>query len=665
VVCIRDRIDIDSGFVIFGLENFRRRTTLFDANLTGPVDAGYRLGPGDHLVLVLTGDVEAAYQLEVTREGFIVIPQVGQLHVNNLTLADLEDLLYARLGRVYSGVRRGPGATTRFSISPARLRSNQVFVHGDVLRPGSHRISSAGTVMTALYAAGGPTDDGSLRRVEIRRGGRLAGVLDVYDYLLRGDASGDVRLQNGDIVFVPIHGPRVRIVGEIARPATYELKGDETLNDAIRFAGGFKASASLQRIQVERILPPAMRSPGRDRVIMDVATNPTDGSAPAAPVLAGDVVRVFPVTTRVRNRVVVRGNVWSPGPQGITPGQTSLSEVLRTAGGVKPDTYLGQVLISRLQPDSTRIQLRASLVDTLGNVVADMAMAEDDEIIVFSRSEFREPAYVAITGAVNRGGRFPYREGITVRDLVLLAGGLEQSALLTEAEVARLPRDRTDGRTAETFRIPLDSSYIFDRGADGRYIGVPGLPAPRGPSGDVVLQPYDNVLILQQPGWELQRTVSITGEVRTRAGTLSRARASASATSSAAPAASHARHTPTVSFSTGAGGYRENRHRTALGAAEQPAPGQPAPPGRRLDLSAAVQWSRARGGRGEFPGGGRLRTRSGSPVLPPGGGRPGGPSGRKPGVCHAAERKGRSRHPAAARAGRPAAAARGQPCVRA
>jgi polysaccharide export outer membrane protein len=511
----QEQAEADSGFTIFGLETFRRPTTLFDPNLTGPVDANYRLGPGDRLVLVLTGDVEASYELEVNREGWVVIPQVGQISVNNLTLGELQDVLYTRLGRVYSGVRRGPGATTRFSISPARLRSNQVFVHGDVMNPGAHRISSAGTAMSALYAAGGPTDQGSLRTVQIRRGGQLVETLDVYDYLLRGDASRDVRLQNGDVVFVPIHGPRVRIVGEVARPATYELRGNETLQDAIRFAGGFRATASQARIQVERILPPEMRSPGRARVVVDVASEGSiDGQTAAVPLYAGDIVRVFPVATRVRNRVTVRGNVWSPGVQGIQPGVTRLSDVLRTAGGVKPDTYLSQVLISRLRPDSTRIQLRTSLVDTLGNVGNDMAIAEDDEIRVFSRSEFREPTYVAITGAVNRPGRFPYREGITVRDLVLLAGGLEQGALLSEAEVARLPQDRSGGRTAETFRVPLDSSYLFDRRADGRYIGAPGLPAPDGDAPEVVLAPYDNVLILRQPDWELQRTVTLGGEVR-------------------------------------------------------------------------------------------------------------------------------------------------------
>jgi len=145
----------DSGFTIFGLAMFRQATTLFDPNLNGPVDANYRLGPGDRLVLILTGDVSQSYTLDVTREGFIVVPQAGTIYVNGITLAQLEDILYNRLGRVYSGVRRGPGATTHFTISPARLRSNQVYVVGDVVTPGSYRISSAATALTALYAARG------------------------------------------------------------------------------------------------------------------------------------------------------------------------------------------------------------------------------------------------------------------------------------------------------------------------------------------------------------------------------------------------------------------------------------------------------------------------------------------------------------------------------
>jgi len=192
----------------------------------------------------------------------------------------------------------------------------------------------------------------------------------------------------------------------------------------------------------------------------------------------------------------------------------TVSQALHAAGGVKPDTYLGQVLISRLNSDSTRVQLHATLADTTGRVIGDMPLREDDQIRVFSVSEFRPTRYVAITGAVRNSGQVPYREGMTVRDLVLQAGGLEQSADLREAEVARLPVDRRNGATATTFRVTLDSSYIFERGPDGKYFGPPGLPAASGSAPEVQLRPYDNVLVFRQPNWELQRQAVVSGEVR-------------------------------------------------------------------------------------------------------------------------------------------------------
>ncbi|HUQ48627.1 MAG TPA: SLBB domain-containing protein [Gemmatimonadaceae bacterium] len=505
----------DSGYTIFGLSTFRSQSTLFDPNLNGPVDANYRLGPGDKLALILTGDVTANYTLDVSREGFIVVPQAGQIYVSNLTLGELESILYTRLGRVYSGVRRGPGATTRFSVSPVRLRSNQVFVLGDVITPGSYRVSSASTALNALYAAQGPTDNGTLRNILIKRGGKTVDVLDVYDYLISGDATHDVRLLNGDVIFVGVHEPRVRVVGEVTRPATYEMMKGETLADAIHFAGGFTSRASTRRVQIDRILSPAERAEGgRDRVTLDISPVSLVKGTPGDVTLRdGDVVRVFPVDVRVRNRIAVEGNVWQPGTFGLTPGMT-VAQALRAAGGVKSDTYLGQVLISRLNPDSTRVQLHAMLADTTGRVIGDFPLREDDMLRVFSTTEFRPTRYVAITGAVRRSGQVPFHEGMTVRDLVLLAGGLEQSADLTAAEIARLPRDRRAGQTAVTFRAPLDSSYIFERGPDGKYFGPPGLPAPAGNQPDVRLLPYDNVLILRQPNWELQRTVVVSGEVR-------------------------------------------------------------------------------------------------------------------------------------------------------
>jgi protein involved in polysaccharide export with SLBB domain len=296
---------------------------------------------------------------------------------------------------------------------------------------------------------------------------------------------------------------------------TYEVKEGETIDDVVRIAGGLTALAGRRRIQIERIVPPEQRTQaGHDRQVIDVTADQMSNRAEVGiPVEAGDVLHVFAVTDRVRNRIRVEGNVWTPGPLGFTRGMT-VSEALRLAGGVKPNVYLGEILVTRLQSDSTRVQLRTALRDSTGAVTNDFPLAEDDEIRVFSASEFRPARYVAIGGAVRKSGRFPFREGMTLRDLVLLAGGVEEQAYLKEAEVARLPQDRSGGRLATTIRVPLDSTYLFERRVDGKYLGPPGLGAPAAAAPEVVLAPYDNVLIMEQPDWNLQRTVVLTGEVR-------------------------------------------------------------------------------------------------------------------------------------------------------
>jgi protein involved in polysaccharide export with SLBB domain len=513
----------DTGMTIFGLNVFDGQTTQFDPDLAGPVDANYRIAAGDRLVLILTGDTERALTLDVTRDGFVVVQGVGEIQAANLTLGQLDDELYTKLGRVYSGLRRGADATTHFSVTVARMHANQVYVLGDVAQPGNYRISGAGTALTALYAAGGPTANGSMRRVEIRRGGRLVDTLDLYDYLLHADGSHDPHLQSGDVVFVPVHGARVRLYGEVVRPGTYEMRKYETLADLLRAAGGFTASASRQRVQVERILPPDQRRPGeRPRVVIDVASNDSNPeAAPPFPVEPGDVVRVFRVSDQIGRRITVRGDVGTPGFVGFTTGMR-LSDALRAAGGLKPDAYLGQVLVSRLRDaDSTRVQLRASLQDSTGRAVNDILLREDDEIRVFSVTELRATEYVAITGAVHRPGRYPYREGLTLRDLVLLAGGLDERASLREAEIARLPRTGDAATLAVSQRVALDSTYLVvaqARPAVPVGVAQSGRPqvASRSPDAprEVSLEPFDNVMILSQPDRVEPRRVVITGEVR-------------------------------------------------------------------------------------------------------------------------------------------------------
>lgn len=500
------------GPALFGLDVFRRSTTQFAPVLTGPVDPEYRLGPGDALVLILTGDVELAHQLPVTREGFVVIPQVGQIYVANLTMDQLHDVLFARLGRVYSGVRRGPGATTQFQVSVSRVRVNQIFVTGEVARPGAYGVSGLGTVMNALYLAGGPTERGNFRDVRVMRTGRLVRTLDLYDYLLLGNTRDDIRLEQGDVLFVPPRGRRVTVEGEVLRPAIYELAEGQGLHELVQMAGGLLPQAFTGRAQIERVLPPERRVPGgRDRTVLDVDLSAAlaAGAAPVA-LEPEDRVRVFPVTQPLRQRVAIGGNVWRPGTYQLEPGMR-LSQLITAAGGLKTDTYTKRAHILRLMPDSTRQLIPVDLGEAVGGAAAgratDPELTEFDEVTVYSLTEFRPTRQVAIYGSVQRPGPYAYQDSMTLRDLVIQAGGLRDEAYLLEAEIARVADSAGGGQLATIQKVPLDSTYVLD--PTGRIV----RPTPaRG--AEPSLEPYDNVFIRRIPGFELPRNVVISGEVR-------------------------------------------------------------------------------------------------------------------------------------------------------
>ncbi|HWP02686.1 MAG TPA: SLBB domain-containing protein, partial [Gemmatimonadaceae bacterium] len=596
---------------VFGLSVFARATTQFQPVTTGPVPSTYVIGPGDELVLIITGDVELSYTLPVTREGFIVIPQVGQIWVNGLTLERVRNQLFSHLGRVYSGVRRGPGATTRFDVSLGRLRTNQVFVTGEVAQPGTYLISPVSSVLNALYFAGGPTANGSFRNIQIVRGGRVVYRVDLYDYLLQGNNLDSVRIEPGDVIYAPIHGDHVSIRGEVNRPAIYELKPGETLYQLIRHAGGVTTPAHLRRARITRILPPGeRREPGVDRVVIDADVAEVLADSTRGPALQpGDDVQIFAVRTEVRNTVTLSGQVWHSGTYGFRqgmrvwdlirlgqglqpdayltraqivrldqvrntlsivpvsldttpsgqpvenpeltefdeltvfsvqqferphvievrgavrrpgtferyPGMLLRDAILR-AGGLDPFTYVDRAFISRLQPDSTRTNIAVQLlVDSLGAVRNDDTLQDFDIVSVYALARYTDTFPVTISGEVRDPRTEAFQEGMTLRDLIVRAGGLRPTADLT-VEIARLaePRERPGGRIAQLIRIRIDSSYIIPAAAARFYLGDPdSLRAPVADAArEFVLRPFDHVTVRRIPEFELPRVVTVLGEVR-------------------------------------------------------------------------------------------------------------------------------------------------------
>ncbi len=496
--------EVEEPLRIFGKSLFDRATTQFRPMAMGPVPSNYRLGPGDELVLILTGDVQEVYTLPITREGFVVIPNVGRVPVNGLTQEQLRNALYTYLGNVYSGVSRDPSATTLFEVSLSALRRSQVFVIGEVVQPAAYEVTSVATALQALYQAGGPTDQGSFRNVQVRRGERVVATLDIYEYLTEGAATGDVNLDQGDVVFVPVRGAWVRIDGNVLRPGIYEVKEGEGLQDLLRLAGGVQPEADLRRVQIDRILPPEQREAGVQRTLLDVNVSALlDAEGEPIPVLAGDAVHVFAVSEERRNTVSIEGNVWAPGIYELMPNMR-LSHLIDLAGGLRGDTYLGRAQVIRLDPlDLSRSLIPVSLTDD-----DDPLLSEYDEVKIFSVAEFRDRRFVTAHGAIQSPGVYEFSEQMTLRDLIIAAGGLRDDAYVLQAEVARISsQPDSTGDFVEIFTVPLDSSYVISEWANAGQL--PGVKPD-----DFVLLRYDNVFIRNRPGWELQRTVTITGQVR-------------------------------------------------------------------------------------------------------------------------------------------------------
>ena len=498
---------------LFGLDVFHQSSTRFQPVVAGPVDGSYPLGPGDVLVLILTGEVALTNVLEVTRQGFIVIPRVGQLYVNSLTLDQLRDMLYDRLGGVYSGVSRAPEAQTKFDVVVAKVRMQTIRVVGEVVRPGSYQVAATGGVLSALYEAGGLTERGNFRAVDVRRGTELVASIDLYDYLLRGIVPTAVRLEPGDVVFVPVHGPRVKIAGEVSRPAIYELKPGETLRDLIGISGDFTPYAATQTATIDRVLPPEQRpAPGHARTVLTVSLGTSEGSmTESISLLAADSVTVFAIRGGRRNAVTIGGSVWQPGTYQLAPG-ARLWDLIQAAGGLRPETYAGRVQVLRTFPDSSR-QLFGYVLD-IDNGQPDPSnnpmLEETDEVTIFAKTDFRPARQVRIHGAVNKPGTIAFADSMTLRDAILLAGGLRDDAYLAEAEVSRINENAgtSDDSLAVILQVPLDSSYVFDG------TGYVRRPVGRNVAPQVPLNPYDNVFVRTQPGWSVQRNVTITGEVR-------------------------------------------------------------------------------------------------------------------------------------------------------
>jgi polysaccharide biosynthesis/export protein len=473
------------NLVQFGYNFFSTQVSTFAPVQNIPVGNDYVIGPGDEIDILLWGRVNSVLNPTVDRNGMIQVTELGPIQVAGLTFAQAKKLIEDKATKM-TGVQ--------VDVTMGQLRTINVTVAGDVNQPGSYTISALSRVSNALVASGGVSKIGSLREIEVRHGNQLVEVEDLYDILLHGDNAADRRLEEGDVIFVPVIGNVVGITGDVKRPAIYELQKGKTenLEAALKLAGGVSAFGYSERVQVERI------QNHKRFLALDVNLNQL--ASRRFTIHDGDVIKIFPVLPGRVNTVVLSGNVRRPGEFQWSRGMR-VSDLIRKGEGILPETYLKYALIRRLEgPRKTIHFLQVNLGDALSSPhvgQADIALQPKDELDIYNQDDVKDLPSVAVNGEVRLPGRFVFNPDMKVSDLVYMAGGLKDDAYQDRAVLVR--SQVTSAGKAERKHIDIDLHAIIN--------GESSI--------DVALKPNDELFVRTIQDWQRPaQYVEVTGEVR-------------------------------------------------------------------------------------------------------------------------------------------------------
>lgn len=448
-----------------------------------PVGPDYVLGPGDNLIVNMWGGQSARLTRTIDRQGQIALPEAGTVTISGLTIAQAQDSIQKALGTQFQ--------SEHVELSLGRVRTVRVYVVGDVQRPGAYDVSSLSTPVNALYAAGGPTRHGSMRILKQYRGKELVQEIDLYDFLLHGVRSDIGRLLPGDTILVPPVGPQVAVAGMVRRPAIYELKGSENLQNVLNLAGGVLVSADLKQIRVERVVAHETHIMLQAQ-ISDGA--PARSSIPAFPVQDGDSIHVSPILPYNEKVVYLEGHVFKPGRYAWHEGMT-VADLIHSYQDIMPEPADHAEVVHLVPPDLHAETVAFNLPDELvGN--DPISLQPFDTVRVFGRYQI-DPPKVSISGPVLRPGVYPMSKGMTAGDLVRMAGGFRRSAYKQEADL---------------------SNYVIQNGKTvrvGYRVIAIGKALDGDKSADIALQPGDVVGIRQITGWQdIGSSVTVSGEVK-------------------------------------------------------------------------------------------------------------------------------------------------------
>ena len=469
---------------IFGLEIFNNGILTFEPNLKIATPVGYIIGPDDEIVINIYGYQEAKYTLKVGPEGDINIPFAGVMYVSGMSIEQATQKIKNKLAvSGYSNITTG---LTKVSVGIGRIRSIKVTVLGEVRKPGTYTLPSLATAFNALYMSGGPNDIGSMRYIQIVRSGRVVGNLDIYDFLVKGDQRGNINLQDQDVIRIPPYRVRVSLEGEVKRTGLYEIKPTETLQNLLDFAGGFSDSAFTSAITGYKVTDEANK-------IIDIQQSNYDKYQPNR----SESFVVKKAVGRFTNRVSITGAVYLPGDYELSVGMT-LKDLVQKARGLKENAYHARGLIMREKDDLTPEYLSFSPIDVMKSNGEKMFLRPNDKVTISAVDELKEKTNISIYGEVRDPGSYVYVENMSLKDLIFLAGGFSDAAIPQRIEVARrLHKQDFKIEDMEVSEV-LDITSVNDLEMKG---------------GDIILQPYDAIVVRKNPGYQKQINVRVEGEI--------------------------------------------------------------------------------------------------------------------------------------------------------
>lgn len=472
---------------VFGRNIFNTSNLTFEPSTNLPTPTNYRLGAGDEIIIDIWGSSQITIQETISPDGTINIDKIGLVYLNGMTVNQATNYLKKELNKIYAGLT-DESPNSQIKVTLGNTRTIQVNVMGEVFQPGTYALSAFSTVFHALYSAGGVSDIGSLRNIQVVRNSKIIANVDVYEFIMNGKTQDDIKLQEGDVIIVPPYEALVNIEGKVKRPMKYEMKNDETVATLLKYAGNFASDAYTRSIKV-------IRQNGKEYQIFTV----DDIDYSVFKIKDGDILTAEAILNRFENKLEIKGAVYRPGVYQYGGNLNTVRQLIEKADGVMADAFLGRAVLQRQREDLTREIIQVDLKAILGGTKPDISLQRNDVLYIPSIHDLQDLGNIEVFGEVARPGKYIYADNMTLEDLIIQAGGLLESASTVKVDISRRIKDNKSTESISTigqmFSFALKDGFIID--------GEAGF----------TLEPYDQVYVRKSPGYQKQVNVSIEGEI--------------------------------------------------------------------------------------------------------------------------------------------------------